>query len=107
MSLREIFIQRVESLGPIIWKRAFGWIIAVTSSRKFFLGYKVIDDNDINMILLLSSEGFKKAMEESLFEKFEFGKTWVEGEITSEEELDRIWEFILDAYDFAKEREGK
>ncbi len=107
MPLEEILVQKLESLGPIIWQRAFGWISAHTSDKKFFAGYKIIDENYLHLLLLLSPESFQEAMKSDYFEKFEFGKTWAETEITSEEELDRVWLQVVSAYNFAKLRKQK
>lgn len=103
MTLEEILIQKIESLGPIRWTRSFGWIGA-HSEDKFFCGYKVIDENYLHILLILSPVDFVKALESGDFEKFEFGKTWVEGEIISEEEIEAVWSFIISAHRFAKVR---
>ncbi len=101
MNLEESLIARVESLGPIWWHKSFGWMCFHTHKRKFFGGYKVIDNNILDLLLRLSPEDFEKALEQG-FEKFDFGKTWVEIELTSEEELDRVFPLIKSAYNFVK-----
>ena len=49
------------------------------------------------LFLILSPEGFEKSLPEN-FEKFEFGKTWAQTEITGEDDLPRIFEFIQDSF---------
>lgn len=102
MPLEEVLVQKIEELGPITWQKSFGWIVAHTEKRKFFGGYKVIDENDLQLLLRLSPEGFEEAMATGYFEKFEFGKTWVVAEIASEEDLERAWPTVESAYNFVK-----
>ena len=92
----------MEGLGSIRWTKSFGWICAHVNHNKFFGGYKVIDENYLKLLLRLSPEGFKKAIDTVYFQKFEFGKTWVETEVTSEEELEQVWPTIVAAFEFVK-----
>ena len=101
VNLEDSLIARIESLGPIWWHKSFGWMCFHTEKRKFFGGYKVIDNNILDLLLRLSPEDFPKALEQG-FVKFDFGKTWVETEVTSEEELNRFFPFIQSAYNFVK-----
>ncbi|MCL5113621.1 MAG: hypothetical protein M1372_00425 [Patescibacteria group bacterium] len=55
------------------------------------------------MFLILSPGGFEKSLLEN-FEKFEFGKTWAQTEITGEDDLPRIFEFIQDSFDYVQKR---
>src|SRR3989338_7858405 len=103
MDLEETLIQKIESLGPIRWTRSFGWIGAHTED-KFFCGYKVIDENYLHILLILSPVDFDKALESGDFEKFEFGKTCVEGEVGSDQETEAERPSIISAHRFAKER---
>lgn len=108
MSLEEFLRQKIDSLGLVRWKKSFGWISATTvPESKFFGGYQVIDENDLKLLLRLSPEDFKEAIGTGYFEKFEFGKTWVETEITGEEEFEQSWPFIEKAYNFVKSEERK
>ena len=106
MNLEDTLVTKIENLGPLIWKRMFG-MQAILISGKLMGGYKKIDENVIKIILLLSAKGYEKAMDNSYFSKFDFGKTWVEGEITSEEDLDLVWGIIEDSYSFITAKPGK
>lgn len=103
MTLAQIFLRRIEGVGPVIWRKAFGWICA-HRNRNLFGGYKFLDDNVIILFLILSTDGFERAMKTGHFEKFDFGKTWVETEITSEKILEEILPFVKNAFDYAAER---
>src|SRR3990172_10616390 len=107
MPLEEILIQKIESLGPIIWRKEFGWTVAHTPERKFFGGYKKIDENLFQLLLRLSPKGFKEAMETGFFEKFDFGQTWVVAEISSEEEIENTWPSVEKSYHFVRFEENK
>ena len=102
MQLKDLLIERIESLGPIRFSNSFGWICFYTG-KNLFGGYKILDENIILLFLILSPHGFKKALGEG-FLKFDFGKTWAETEITQENDILRIFEFLTDAFDYSKER---
>lgn len=102
MELKDLLVGRIESLGPIRFSNSFGWICIYTG-KNLFGGYKILDENILLLFLILSPAGFKQALDEG-FQKFDFGKTWAETEITSEDDLNRINEFLTDAFDFSKER---
>jgi hypothetical protein len=102
MELKDYLIQQLESLGPIRFSNSFGWICFYTG-RNLFGGYKVIDNNILLLFLILSPKGFKKSLEEN-FEKFEFGKTWVQTEISGKDDLPRVFGFIQDGFEYSKER---
>lgn len=102
MELKDYLIEQLDSLGPIRFSNSFGWICFYTG-RNLFGGYKVIDNNILLLFLILSPEGFEKSLEEN-FEKFEFGKTWAQTEITGEDNLPRVFQFIQDGFDYSKER---
>lgn len=104
--LEDYLLKRFSELGPVTWKRMFGWICSHIG-KNFFAGYKVLDDNVLIMMLILSREGYEKAMETDQFQKFEFGQTWVETEIGKKEDLDEIWPFIKDALDYSAIRKTK
>jgi hypothetical protein len=103
MPLEQILIAKIESLGPITWKKMFG-MQTVLISGKLLGGYKAIDESVIYAMLILSPKKYQEAVEEGYFSKFDFGKTWVECEITTEEDLENVWLYFKDAYNFAKER---
>lgn len=102
MELKELLIERIEGLGPIRFSNSFGWICFYTG-KNLFGGYKVLDENILLLFLILSPTGFEKSLEEG-FVKFDFGKTWAETEITQEDDILRVFEFLTDAFDFSKER---
>ncbi len=102
MPLEEILIQKIENLGPITWRKEFGWTVAHTPERKFFGGYKKIDDNLFQLLLRLSAKDFEEAMGSGFFEKFEFGKTWVVAEISSVEEVENTWPTVEKSYHFVR-----
>lgn len=68
--------------------------------------YKIVDNGILIMWLIVSPHKFKEALQ-SGFEKFDFGKTWVQTEVIGEEDIGRIWPFILDAFNFTKIRRSK
>lgn len=105
MVFDEIFIGRIESLGPIRFSKSFGWI-CIHTGKNMFGGYKIIDNGILIMWLIVSPRKFKEALQ-SRFEKFDFGKTWVQTEVVGEQDLDRVWPFILDAFNFTKIRRSK
>ena len=102
--MKDLLIEQIESLGQIRFSNSFGWICIYTG-KNLFGGYKILDDNILLLFLILSPKGFEQALEEG-FQKFDFGKTWAETEITSEDDLSRIFSFIQDAFDFSKERKA-
>ena len=102
MELKELLIEQIESLGPIRFSNSFGWICFYTG-KNLFGGYKVLDENILLLFLILSPKGFSKALDNE-FQKFDFGKTWAETEITQENDILRIFEFLTDAFDYSKER---
>ncbi len=102
MELKDLLIKQLESLGPIRFSNSFGWICIYTG-KNMFGGYKEIDNNVLLLFLILSPEGFEKSLPEN-FEKFEFGKTWAQTEITGEDDLPRIFEFIQDSFNYVQKR---
>lgn len=100
-----MLVEQIESLGPIRFSNSFGWICIYTG-RNLFGGYKVIDDNILLLFLILSPIGFEKSLTEN-FEKFDFGKTWAQAEITGEDDLPRVFPFIQEAFDYSKIRRIK
>ena len=102
MELKDLLVGQIESLGPIRFSNSFGWICIYTG-KNLFGGYKVLDENILLLFLILSPDGFEKSLDEG-FQKFDFGKTWAETEITGEEDIPRISLFITDAFDFSKKR---
>ena|SRR3989344_7657358 len=106
MDLEQALINKIESLGNLAWKRMFG-LQAVLIDGKLMGGYKKIDESVLYIMLILSQEGFEKAISAGYFSKFEFGKTWVEGEITSEEDLQLLSKTIEDSYTFVKSKPKK
>ena len=106
MSLEEILIQKLEDLGAVTFKRMFGWQCFLTDG-KLIDGYKAIDESIINLMLLLDVQSYKQAIDGGLFEKFEFGKTWVEATIESEEELTQIWPTLKQSYGFVRSKSSK
>jgi hypothetical protein len=102
MELKDILIEQLESLGPVRFSNSFGWICIYTG-KNMFGGYKEIDNNILLLFLILSPDGFKNALDES-FEKFEFGKTWAQTEISGEDDLPRVYPFIQDGFDYAYKR---
>ena len=102
MELKDLLIQELESLGPVRFSNSFGWICIYTG-KNMFGGIKAIDNNILLLFLILSPEGFKKSLKEN-FEKFEFGKTWAQTEISGEDDLPRVFEFIKDGFDYAQKR---
>lgn len=103
MDLKDLLISQVESLGPIRFSNSFGWICIYTG-KNLFGGIKVADDNILLLFLILSPAGFESSLNDA-FEKFEFGKTWAQTEITGEEDLPRVFGYVKDAFDYSKERE--
>lgn len=102
MELKDLLVGQIESLGPIRFSNSFGWICIYTG-KNLFGGYKILDENILLLFLILSSNGFEQALDEG-FQKFDFGKTWAETEITGEDDILRISPFITDAFDYSKER---
>ena len=102
MELKELLIEQIESLGPIRFSNSFGWICFYTG-KNLFGGDKVLDVNILLLFLILAPKGFSKALDNE-FQKFDFGKTWAETEITQENDILRIFEFLTDAFDYSKER---
>ena len=102
MDLEDLLIEQIARLGLIRFSKSFGWI-CIFIEHNLFAGYKVIDNNILLLWVILSPEAFKKALEED-FEKFDFGKTWAIREITSEEDLPRIFPFIRNAFEYSKTR---
>lgn len=106
MDLASYLIQSCAKMGPIRWTRMFGWTCAIIG-RNFFGGYQALDDNVVILFLVLSPKGYEKAIASGQFEKFEFGQTWAEVELNREEEIDQIWPFIEDAFNYSKIRKQK
>lgn len=102
MELNDLLMQHLESLGPIRFSNSFGWICIYTG-KNMLGGYKIVDNNILLLFLILSENGFKEALNYN-FEKFDFGKTWVQTEINGEDDLQRIIPYLTDAFDFSKER---
>jgi len=103
MDLKDLLVSQIESLGLIRFSNSFGWI-CIYRKNNLFGGIKVVDDNILLLFLILSPSGFETSLNDS-FEKFDFGKTWAQTEITGEEDLPRIFGYIKDAFDYSKERE--
>ena len=106
MELEERLVLKLEKLGPIYRKKMFGWI-CILSGRNFFGGYKILDDNILIMFLVMSPTGFTKAVATDDFQPFEFGKTWVETELSQPEDINVIWPFIKDAFSYTQKRKDK
>ncbi|MBI4097944.1 MAG: hypothetical protein HY426_02790 [Candidatus Levybacteria bacterium] len=104
MELKEQLIEQIESLGPVRFSNSFGWI-CIYSGKNLFGGYKVLDDNIFLLFLILSPKGFQQSLNEG-FQKFDFGKTWAETEISLEDDIPRVSPFIQDAFDYSKERKA-
>lgn len=102
MELEDLLVGQIESLGPIRFSNSFGWICIYTG-KNLFGGYKVLDENILLLFLILSPKGFERSLNGG-FQKFDFGKTWAETEITGEDDLNRISQYLTDAFDFSKER---
>jgi len=105
MELKDLLIEQIESLGPVRFSNSFGWICIYTG-KNLFGGYKVIDNNILLIFLILSPEGFENSLREG-FEKFDFGKTWAQAEISGEDDLPRVFPFLQDGFDYAKIRRTK
>ena len=106
MDLEQALIEKIESLGKISWKRMFG-MQAILIDGKLMGGYKKIDENVLYLMLILSKKGFEEALDSGYFSKFDFGNTWVESELTSEEDLQRSTETLIDSFSFVKSKEKK
>jgi hypothetical protein len=102
MELKDLLIEQLDHLGPVRFSNSFGWICIYTG-RNMFGGYKAIDSNILLLFLILSPKGFEKSLEEN-FEKFEFGKTWAQTEISGEDDLPRVFQFIQDAFYYTQKR---
>ena len=102
MNLKDLLIDRIESLGPIHFSNSFGWICIYTG-KNLFGGYKIVDDNILLLFLIMSPEGFVNSLNEN-FEKFDFGKTWAQTEIAGDDDLPRIFPFLQDAFDYVQKR---
>ncbi len=103
MDLKDLLVSQIESLGLIRFSNSFGWI-CIYRENNLFGGLKAVDNNILLLFLILSPTGFKDSLDEG-FEKFDFGKTWSQTEITQEEELGKVFEFIKDAFEYSKQRE--
>ena len=103
MDLKDLLVSQIESLGLIRFSNSFGWI-CIYRKNNLFGGIKVVDNNILLLFLILSPSGFETSLNDD-FEKFDFGKTWAQTEITGEEDLPRVFEYIKDAFDYSKERE--
>lgn len=106
MDLEQQFVALIENIGPMRWKRMFG-LQAILIDGKLMGGYRLIDENIIYLLLILSKPGFEKAIDSGYFTKFDFGKTWVEGEIESEEELELIRQTIKHAHAYTITKKAK
>jgi hypothetical protein len=102
MSLEELLIGNINSLGSIRWSNSFGWICVYTG-KNLFGGYKVIDNDILLLWLILSPSGFQQALQ-SGFEKFNFGKTWVQTEVIGKEDWERIKPFVMEAFNYTEKR---
>ncbi len=103
MDLKDLLVSQVESLGSTRFSNSFGWICIYTG-KNLFGGIKVVDNNILLLFLILSPNGFEMSLNDG-FEKFDFGKTWAQAEITEEEDLPKIFGYVKDAFDYSKERE--
>ena len=102
MELIETFLLRTQQFGQLRYSYSFGWI-CMMKGKRMFGGYKNVDKDILLLWLIVSPQIVEDALE-SGFQKFDFGKTWVETEITGEEDLDRVWPFINNAVNYSEER---
>jgi hypothetical protein len=105
MELKDLLIEVLDRLGPIRFSNSFGWICIYTG-RNMFGGYKIIDNNILMLFLILSPQSFNIALANG-FLKFDFGKTWAQVEITGENDLENITEFLEDAFNYTNIRKLK
>ncbi len=103
MDLKDLLISQIESLGKIRFTNSFGFL-CIYRNRNLFGGIQEVDNNILLLFLILSPIGFKKSLGEG-FEKFDFGKTWVQIEIVGEDDLPKVFEYIKEAFDYSRERE--
>lgn len=103
MELENLLIEQIQNLGPIRFSNSFGWICVYTG-KNLFAGYKVVDNNIIVLWAILSPRGFEKSLGEG-FEKFDFGKTWAQTEVNGQDDLDRVFPFIQEGFEYSKQRE--
>ncbi|MBI3984541.1 MAG: hypothetical protein HY344_01170 [Candidatus Levybacteria bacterium] len=102
MDLKDLLISQIEELGSIRFSNSFGWI-CIYRENNLFGGIKEIDNNILLLFLILSPTGFNNSLDDG-FEKFDFGKTWSQTEITQENDIERVFAYVRNAYEFAKER---
>lgn len=100
MSLEELFLAKLGDLAAISYKRMFGWE-AILAGGKLVGGYKMLDENIMNLMLILPQDQYQDAIEQGIFSKYSFGRTWVEAEIGSGDELEGVWGSVLQAHRFA------
>lgn len=105
MELKDILIKQLEDLGPIRFSNSFGWICIYTG-HNLFAGYKEIDNNILLLWIILSPEKFEESLTNG-FEKFDFGKTWAQAEITGEDDLPRILPYLSDGFEYSNVRKQK
>ncbi len=102
MNLEEMLLDYTNRIGQVRFSNSFGWICMYTG-KNLFGGYKAVDNEIVVIWLILSPDCFEMSLETG-FEKFDFGKTWAQTEVIGIDDFPRIEPFILDAFNFTKER---
>ncbi len=105
MTLEEILLDYLRDLAYLRTSHSFGWK-CIFVGKRMIGGYKVIDDNILLIFLILSPHKLIDSLENG-FNKFGFGQTWSQTEISGEDDLIRIRPFFSDAIFYSKERTKK
>lgn len=103
MGLKERFLLKLGDIEGVSFKRMFGWE-AILINGKLAGGYRMLDVNLISLMLILSEDDYNEVIEAGVFVKYSFGKTWVEAEIGSEEELEDAWGSVRKAVNRLKDK---
>lgn len=102
MDLGTLFINELNRISTLNIKKGFGWMI-IYFGKNMLGGYKVLDYNILILFLILSPNGYVKALNDG-FLRFEFGKTWAETEINGQKDLTRVIPYLSDAYNYIEKR---